>query len=469
MMHHWRRLMCLALCFGLMSLWSARSASAEPAASAPGPVTVSIYNTGDLHEQTGNLPRIAYIIKQRKAEDRNVLFVDAGDRYNRGELPIIYTRGEAMTAIMAACGYDLCAMGNHDFTFGAARMLALAKQFALPIHIANCQWVQDRRPKDIPAYHIFKLKGVKVAVIGSASQWMHVRTASLTKLTPLIETLQELVPELRKKADIIVLVSHHGTDHDKSVAKAVAGIDLIVGAHDHALFREMVYDAESETVIQHSGASGNMIGEVVFEWDGEKIVGRKIRIIDIKADMPEDPKAKAVRERYIKALSADAPLATVPEPLTRQGLTRWLAEAAGQYADADVVLIGAELASQDIPAGEITPRALLGAVPRVEVVRFGVDGANNMDLLLEHIHQVSPSVIAHVRSEPAEGATIRVAYPCVGYFDVLNRKTVGLDSPLVADLERLRDRSLWQIAVEAAREQKALAVPAPPEPAAVRD
>jgi len=361
-----------------------------------------------------------------------------------------------MAAVMAECGYDACVLGNRDFVFGAQRVVDLAKRFSLPLYIANCKWAGDRRPGHVPPYRILRLRGVKVAVIGSAPQWMPAQTGELKEVTSLIGSIADLVPELRRKADIIVLVSHHGTGHDKSIARAVPGIDLIVGGHDHACFREMVYDAESETVIQHSGGCGGTIGEVVFQWDGERIVERTARIIDIKADMPEDPKVAAVRARYFKALSADLPVATVPEAMTRQALTLWLADAVREHTDVDVVLVDEQLASKALAAGEVTPKVLLDAVPRIEVVRFTVDGSDSLRTLLEQVRTINPNIILHTDAGSADDATIRVAYPCVGHADALDRKAVGLDSPLVADLERLRDRSLWQIAVEAAREQKSL-------------
>lgn len=454
------RRLCLRAVAGLFLLWLAGCAGMRQIPAEPQAATVTIYNTGDLHEHTKNLARIARFIKQRKAQDRNVLFVDAGDRFARGELPIVYTRGEAMTAVMAACAYDVCAMGNHDVAFGAARAIELARHFSLPLAVANCRWAGDHRPEHVPPYRVFELEGVTVAVIGSASEWMPARTDAVAEMTPLIDSLRELVPNLCKMADIIVLVSHHGTGHDKSVARAVPGIDLIVGGHDHACFREMVYDAETETVIQHSGDCGNTIGEVVFQWDGERIVERTTRIIEIKEDMPQDPVTAAVRARYFKALAPDSPVATAPETMSRHALTLWLADAVRKHTQVDVVLVDDQLAAKSLGAGNVTPQTLLAAVPRVEIVRFSVDGASALRLLLEKVREVRPNVIVHAAAKPAEGSPIRVAYPCVDYAATLDREAVGLDSPAVTDLERLRDRSLWQIAVEAARRQKTLTAPA---------
>ena len=62
--------------------------------------TITILNTGDIHETSYNLPRIARYVKQLRAENPNVLFLDAGDRSNKGELELMVTRGKAIGRMM---------------------------------------------------------------------------------------------------------------------------------------------------------------------------------------------------------------------------------------------------------------------------------------------------------------------------------------------------------------------------------
>src|SRR5437870_4976574 len=67
--------------------------------------------------------------------------------------------------------------------------------------------------------------------------------AALLKFVSAIETAKRLVPELRKQADVVVVVSHlgmgsaTGPQNDDSLAHAVPDIDVIVGGHDHIALR----------------------------------------------------------------------------------------------------------------------------------------------------------------------------------------------------------------------------------------
>ena len=252
-----------------------------------------------------------------------------------------------------------------------------------------------------------------------------------------------------------MLLTHLGTKRDRQIARAVPGIDLIVGGHDHARFTDMVLDADGRTVIQHSDSRGGSIGEVTLEWDGKRIAGRKVRLIKVTNSMPENAKVKAVRAKYHNALRPDSPIAEVQHDMPRGQLTLWLAEAIRKHAAADVVLTPDKLVTGGLGKGKLTPRALLKVVPRLEVVRFSVAGPGRLERLIERIRRRNKSIISHGRIPEAAGKII-VAYPCVRYDRPLDTKAVGLDTLPASAIERLGDRSLWQIAIQAARTSKLL-------------
>ena len=109
---------------------------------------------------------------------------------------------------MSACQYDAGVLGNHDFAFGAKRLVELIDKYDFPLLTANCQWPKEMTSKNITPYKIFELDGVKVAVIGTAAEKTNHRYDDLVKITKVDEAIAQLVPELRKKADIIILITH---------------------------------------------------------------------------------------------------------------------------------------------------------------------------------------------------------------------------------------------------------------------
>jgi len=279
-------------------------------AEAADTVTVTFYHTSDLHEHSANLPQIARLVREQKEKDSNVLFLDCGDRYNKGDLTSLKTRGEAMSAMIQAMSYDAVVPGNHDITFGSKRFLELVDKYSLPLLCANCVWVGNMKPKDVPPYKIYELDGVTVAIIGTAGSLTHSGPAGYKRkdadgllevrweTNDVVESIRSMVIDLDKKADIIVLMTHLGPKEDRKIAQALPRIDLIAGGHTHHTFDTMVFDEQTRTVIQHSGSHGMAVGEIIFKWDGDKIVDRKARLIKITLDMPKSAELEAMRKSY---------------------------------------------------------------------------------------------------------------------------------------------------------------------------
>jgi 2',3'-cyclic-nucleotide 2'-phosphodiesterase (5'-nucleotidase family) len=261
-------------------------------------VSVTFYHTSDLHDHSSPLSRIAGFVAARKKKDPNVLLVDTGDWFNKGDLTELNTRGEAMAAMMSACRYDALIPGNHDYSFGTKRLAELIDEFSLPVVAANCKWPDGSQPAHAPAYRIFKLDGVTVAIIGTATPISTQMTDSLLKILPMKQTLSNVVADLEKRTDIIVLLTHIGTPVDEQLARALPGVDIIFGGHDHRAYEKLAIVPGTDCVIQHSGANGQRIGELTVTWDGEKIVDRKLRLVKVSDKLPESVTVAEIGKKY---------------------------------------------------------------------------------------------------------------------------------------------------------------------------
>jgi 2',3'-cyclic-nucleotide 2'-phosphodiesterase (5'-nucleotidase family) len=262
-------------------------------------VSVTFYHTADIHENSEPLVRIAGFIEARKKEYQNVLFVDSGDWCNKGDLTALQTRGEAIAAMLGACTYDAMIWGNHDYSFGTKRLAELIDRFSLPVVAANCVWPNDTAPKNAVPYRIFELDGVTVAIIGTATPISTQMVDSLLEIHPIRESIHGIVDGLRKQADIIVLLTHVGKWYDERFAKALPNVDIIFGGHDHITMNKLTLAPDTDTVIQHSGAYGQVIGELTVTWNGSSIVDRKLRLIYITDEKPESETVAEIREKYL--------------------------------------------------------------------------------------------------------------------------------------------------------------------------
>ena len=141
-------------------------------------------------------------------------------------------RGKSTIDVMNAMKFDAMVVGNHEFDFGPKVLKERMAQARFPVLGANVKGLAALKP-----YVVKNLQGVRVAIIGVVTPETPVAThprnvAGLTFTTP-ESAVKKYLPELKGRADIIVVLSHCGFQADQELAARVPGIDVIVGGHSH--------------------------------------------------------------------------------------------------------------------------------------------------------------------------------------------------------------------------------------------
>lgn len=96
--------------------------------------------------------------------------------------------------------------------------------------------------ENIHEYVIKEINGESVGIFGLVLENMHDISSpdTDTQFLPMIETAQKMVDTLKSKgANKIIMVTHIGLQNDQAVAKAVNGIDLIVGGHSQTFLGDI--------------------------------------------------------------------------------------------------------------------------------------------------------------------------------------------------------------------------------------
>ena len=255
----------------------------EPAAAADGKKTFTILHTNDLHSNLigmgpasdytpfslnddatrGGFARLATLIakrKQTRAGQGPVLVLDAGD-YSMGTAFAGATRETgAELQLLSLIGFDATTFGNHDFDLGpdgtAGAIAAAAKAGHVPVLVAsNTDFSADdtklvglqRLAKGglVRRYVVIERGGIRFGIFGLLGKEAQLYTdgAGAVVFGDPVETAQKMVTLLRKtqKADVIIALSHGGMEKGKDgrftdgedvrIAKAVPGIDVVIGAH----------------------------------------------------------------------------------------------------------------------------------------------------------------------------------------------------------------------------------------------
>ncbi|MCS6831839.1 MAG: metallophosphatase, partial [bacterium] len=220
-----------------------------------------------LRRNIGGVARRATLVKQLRHTFGTTWVVDVGD-FHDGTAFSIEHRGQADVAAMNALGYTIATHGNHEFNNTRAQWQQLAQMAKFPVVCANVMDSSTKQPLLKP-YELMQVEGARIAVFGLVTESTrgYPATREGIEILDAIDTARRLVPELRSRADVVVLLSHLGYEVDQRLAREVPGIDIIVGGHSHTRLAkpDFVPAGELTSAFQKNGT---VIAQA-FQWGGE--------------------------------------------------------------------------------------------------------------------------------------------------------------------------------------------------------
>lgn len=372
--------------------------------------TLVLLHTNDIHgrmlegEYDGmGFAKLATLANEFRSENDNVLFLDAGDALHGVPIATL-TEGESVVRVMNAVGYDVMAPGNHDFNYGADRLMELAAMAEFPVLAANVYKADGTRLMN--AYELFEFEGFTVAVFGLATPETTTKshpnnTVGLTFTDPL-EEAQKVVEELDGMADIVVALVHLGQDESTqetwrstTVAERVDGIDVMVDGHSHTLLPEgmMVGD----TLLASAGDYGKNLGVVeLVITDGElteafaRVILKEetaeleaqqeiIDLITVYEEMGQATLAQVAGETTVELVGV--------RELVRAGETNlgnMLTDAMLDLSGADIAFSNGGGIRASIPAGTITRGNIVDVFPFGNLIEVKEVTGAMMKEILEH-------------------------------------------------------------------------------------
>ncbi|WP_428241249.1 bifunctional UDP-sugar hydrolase/5'-nucleotidase UshA [Gynuella sp.] len=232
---------------------------------------------------------------------------------------------------MKALGYDAMAVGNHEFD-NSREVLEKQESWAgFPFLSANIFYKGTDKTLFKP-YKIFNVQGNKIAVMGLTTEdtvkiGNPEYTGDLDFRSP-VSVASKLVPELRKKADIVVAATHMGhyangnyggnAPGDVTLARKVSGIDVIVGGHSqNPLFEP---DVQNNTLILQAYEWGKYVGRLDLVIQDGKIQNYQYRLIPVNLKKKEkDADGKSIYTLMEKEIAEDPAMLALLTPYQEKG------------------------------------------------------------------------------------------------------------------------------------------------------
>jgi len=407
-----------ALFFGGSPHFTDRAFAAWPAR----PDSLLILHTNDIHAHLfpyqdsrgstvgGAAARAALIAKMRGQRGKTLL-LDAGDVF-QGTPVYNFYRGVPDYRSMSRVGYDAGAFGNHELDDGPAAWLKVRHEASFPIVTANVfvsadsAWAQGLEEAAGPVrkgarwiggakvaagarlrfltkpYVIEDVGGLKVAILGLTTKDIvaivsRARNGGVAVADP-VTAAAVFVPELRKKADLIVAVTHLGVDADRALAQRVPGIDVIVGGHSHTYLWQPFFVRNGNangyhgTGIVQAGRWGDRVGRLAIGIGKGGVAGLTDALIPVVPGEGEDPSIVAMLKPFRDSMSVamDKPVFRSPARVSMSGLEdgdtplgNFVADAMLEAVSADISLINSGGIRAPLPEGTVTVGDVFTVLP----------------------------------------------------------------------------------------------------------
>jgi 2',3'-cyclic-nucleotide 2'-phosphodiesterase/3'-nucleotidase len=405
-----RKLSPTSLLFYLLSLFLLLAGPATRAgqspSSPPEKVTLTLLSTTDIHghiepwDYYANKPanlglaKIETLIQQVRAEAPNVVLLDCGDTIQGTPLAFYYARKDTKApnptiAVMNAMHYDAMAVGNHEFNFGLDVLWKAKRESNFPWLAANLRQTYRSGGPYIRPYMIKTIAGVRIAIVGFVTpgvpRWEIPTHYKGYAFESIVDAARRVIPEVRRQADLVVVIMHSGLDRDPETGQAagldqipgenvawelaeqVPGIDLIFFGHTH---RELAEKMTNGVLLAQAKNWGGSLAraEVELERNANRrwhVVSKHSQTIPVTGSVAADPEVLRIATPYHETTQKylDTPIATsganldgITGRLVDNPLVDLIHKVQMEYGHADVSMATIFFPAVRIPAGPVTVR-----------------------------------------------------------------------------------------------------------------
>lgn len=327
-----------------------------------------IFAVNDMHATIDNFPKLAFIVDSLRVIYPDMLLVAAGDNQTGNPVNDQYPeKGFPMIELMNAAGFDLSAVGNHEFDSSPEGFRNLTQKANFGFICANLSAGPSNDIR-IEPYKIITLpNGLKLAFLGLLQinqndiPDSHPDNMKGFAFRPPFDAAREYL-WLKDKSDIFIALTHLGFENDVRLAETMPeGIDLIIGGHSHTrVGKEQIHNGIMITQAENKLKYGTLI-RLVKRSDGT--LQRSMQLIDIRNSKGEKPSIRTMVDRYNDNPVLKEVIATAEEDFSSyEELGYLMADAQRDAAKADISLVN--------PGGVRTDRLAKGPITVMNVYQL---------------------------------------------------------------------------------------------------
>ncbi|HEY3369687.1 MAG TPA: metallophosphatase [Prolixibacteraceae bacterium] len=256
-------------------------------------VRFTVMHTNDIHchidpfpdsnaefPNRGGMVRLASLIAKTRADNPNMLLLDAGDMF-QGTPYFNYFKGDLMLKLMSKMGYDAGIIGNHEFDNGLEGIASALQYAQFPIISSNYDFSDTILSDKVKDYMILNKAGIKIGIYGLGIELdglvAKLGYGNTQYLDPMATALKmERLLKIDHSCDLVICLSHLGLKYgnnkisDLTLAPETKHTDLIIGGHTHT-FLEKPLELKNKDgkliLVNQAGWASLVAGKIEFIFD----------------------------------------------------------------------------------------------------------------------------------------------------------------------------------------------------------
>ncbi|MFO7761671.1 MAG: hypothetical protein R6V20_08690 [Desulfobia sp.] len=215
---------------------------------------------------SGGFARRAYVLNSMKTEGKEILMVDNGGLFPGPARQNQKMRADLALKLYDEIGLDVLNLGPEEFYFGSGYLAEASENLSYPIISSN---LISESSAWLHRSVIVEKGGLKMGILGVMPEDAFADQADLQmaegfRIVSPEEALGELIPEMEKQTDVIILLSRLNEEQTAELVKAFPALNIAVASSRKKICESPV---DLDKIVASSGVNGHFLLSAEVEKD----------------------------------------------------------------------------------------------------------------------------------------------------------------------------------------------------------
>lgn len=262
---------------------------------------ITILAVNDMHASMERFARFAALVDSVRSVYPDLLLFSAGDNRTGNPVNDMHEEpGYPMVALMNKAGFNLSAIGNHEFDSDIPAFRHVVNRSDFRYVCAN-MLMPDSMRLHIEPYRFFDVAGVRIGVLGVIQRGMngfpdtHPDKVKDITFYPSAKAADQY-SWLRNQCDVYIMLAHEGYKESVELANNFPDLDLLISGHSHT--RIDGGELHNGVLLTQAGSHLQYATLIKVRVTDGTVTGKEAELLDISACSKEDAEVQSMIREF---------------------------------------------------------------------------------------------------------------------------------------------------------------------------